>query len=141
MKTIMYRKLNISQKKNSKICFRTLRIFFFSQMDRFFLFLNDYISENKNCQNRKIYFQDLFQLRICQPPPSAPPFRISPIFMIDAHSAESNEKSIFRFLFLSYGWLYLQFAGNTPGFSIASPIKDKNSFKTGQIYRNDVQWA
>ena len=36
--------------------------------------------------------------------------------MIDAHSAESNEKSIFRFLFFSsYGWWYLKFTGDTPG--------------------------
>ena len=40
------------------------------------------------------------------------PLRIAPIFMKDAHSAESNEKSIFRFLFFElwlivfiiYGW-------------------------------------
>ena len=36
------------------------------------------------------------------PPPALPPLSFDPIFMEDAQCAETNEKSIFRFLFLSY---------------------------------------
>ena len=40
----------------------------------------------------------------------------------------------------SYVWLYLQFTGDTPGFSSVSPTK-KMSAKSGQIYRKDAQWS
>ena len=61
-------------------------------------------------QKKKTNFS---QLRICRSPP---PLRNGPIFLKDANSAESNEKSIFRFLFFSsYGWWYLKFTGDTPG--------------------------
>ena len=39
-------------------------------------------------------YMALSQVKICRPPSR----RIAPVFMKDAHSAESNEKSIFRFL-------------------------------------------
>ena len=38
------------------------------------------------------------------PPPPPPPLSFDPIFMKDAECAESNEKSIFRFLFFEL-WL------------------------------------
>ena len=61
-------------------------------------------------QNRPISQKlDFSQLRVCRPHP--PPLRIAHIFMKDVHSAKLNEESIFRFL--SNGWLYLQFTGDT----------------------------
>ena len=36
------------------------------------------------------------------------------------------------FNFSSYGWLYLQYTGDTPGLSCVSPTQ-KKSFKSGQI--------
>jgi len=51
--------------------------------------------------------------------------KIAPIFMKDAHSAESNETSISLFYFLSYGRLYLQFAKNL--------LTKKKLFKTGKM--------
>ena len=63
----------------------------------------------------------------------------APTFMI-GHSAESNEKSISPIYFMSYDWLYLQFLGDTPGFSSGSPTKKKPKlFKSGQIYGQDAQ--
>ena len=53
--------------------------------------------------------------------------------MIYAHSAESNEKSI-------YTWLYSQFTGDTTGFLSVSGTK-KKSFKSGKICRKDAQWV
>ena len=47
-----------------------------------------------------------------QTPAPLPPFRSDHIYMKDAHYAEPNEKSIFRFLYLS--WLYLQFTSMSP---------------------------
>ena len=54
--------------------------------------------------------EDFSQLRICRS--LSPPFSFAPILMIDAHSAESIEKLIFRYLFFElwlivytiYGW-------------------------------------
>ena len=52
------------------------------------------------------------------------PLEIVPIFMKDAHSAESNEKSILRYIyFYSCGWLYLKYTGDTPRFSSVSQTK------------------
>ena len=48
--------------------------------------------------------------------------------------------SIFPIFIFSYGWLYLWFTGGTPGFSSVSPTK-KKTFKSGQIYSKDAQWA
>ena len=62
-----------------------------------------------------------------------PPF--APIYITDAHSAESIDKPIFWFSI--YSSLYLQFTGDIPGFSSVSPTK-KKSFKSGQIYRKDA---
>ena len=39
------------------------------------------------------------------------------------------------FYFLSYGWLYLQFTGDTLEFLSMSPTK------SSQIYRKDAQWG
>ena len=79
---------------------------------------------------------DFSHQRICRPPLLS----FAPIFIIDAHRAESNAKSIFRFiLFFSYIWLYLKFSGDTGIFKFHQP-KNK-SFKSGQIYRKDAQWA
>ena len=36
-----------------------------------------------------------------------PPFSFASIFLKDAHSAESNEISIFRYLIFDYGWGFL----------------------------------
>ena len=53
--------------------------------------------------------------------------------MIDAHSAESNEKSIFLFL-LSELWLI--------AFTIIKNLPTKKKvFKCVQIYIKDVEWA
>ena len=43
------------------------------------------------------------------------------------------------FYFSSYCWLYLQFTGDSPGFSSVFPTK--KSFKGGKIYRKDAQGA
>ena len=67
----------------------------------------------------------LFPTEYMQTQPPHPRLSFAPIFMIDAHSAERNEKSIFRFLFMSCGWLYLQFTGDAPGYSSVLPSKKK----------------
>ena len=66
------------------------------------------------------------------------PLSFVPIFMIDAHSAESNEKSNFSFLFFDlqftiYGW-------HTRIFKCVTN-QQKKSYKSGQIYRKCAQWA
>ena len=75
-----------------------------------------------------------------QTPP--PTFSFAPIFMIDVHSAESNKKSIFLFLFLKL-WLivFTIYAGRQTrrDFQV-SPTK-KKSVKSVQICRKDAQWA
>ena len=43
------------------------------------------------------------------------------------------------FYFFSYGWLYLQFTGETPDFQVCH--QPKKSFKGGQIYRKYEQLA
>ena len=58
--------------------------------------------------------------------------------MIDAHTAEPNGKSIFRFFyFSSYDWLYLEFYSDTSDSSSVSPTKNKIPFKvvkfTGEV--------
>ena len=76
----------------------------------------------------------LFQTKDIQTPLS-PPLSFVPIFMIDAHSTESNEKSIFRVLpdcicsLLVRHW----------GFQVWH--QQKKTFKSGQIYRKDLQWV
>ena len=59
---------------------------------------------------------DVSQVRICTYTPSPSPLlhlRSGPIFMEDAHIAESNEKSIFRFLFFElWSTLYSKFVTN-----------------------------
>ena len=64
----------------------------------------------KNWTGSEIHFSKIYnlmrflddlksQVRICRPTPLS----FAPILMKDTHSADSNEKSIFRFFFLSYG--------------------------------------
>ena len=82
--------------------------------------------------------REFFPTKDMQKPSPPCPFRSTPIFMKDAYSAESNEKSIFQFLFFElwlivftiYGW-----------HTWISTHHKKKSFKSGQIYRKDVQWA
>ena len=51
-----------------------------------------------------------------------------------------NHFSIFKFL--SYGWLCLQFTGDTRIFKCVTDYNKKNmSFINGQIYRKYAQWA
>ena len=73
----------------------------------------------------------LSQVRICRPPT----LRSSHIYMKDAHSAESYEKSHFRFSFFEL-WLILL---TIYGYSPSEPPTKKKLFKSGQIYRKDVQ--
>ena len=47
--------------------------------------------------------------------PSPPPLRSGHIHMKDAHSAESNEKSYFRFLFFQLWLIVFTINGDTPG--------------------------
>ena len=54
-----------------------------------------------------------FQLRIYIPPPPLPQLRSGPIFMIDLHRAESNGKSMFRFLFFEL-WLIVYLIWPSP---------------------------
>ena len=58
-------------------------------------------------------------------PPPTHRLRNGPIFKEDEHS---------------YGSLYLQFTGDSPGFSSVSAT-EKKLFRSGQIYRKDAQWA
>ena len=68
----------------------------------------------------------LSQVRICRPPPLS----FAPIFMKDVHSAESNEKYIFRYLFFEL-WLIV--------FTIYQKITDhkKKLFRNVQICRKN----
>ena len=63
-----------------------------------------------------------------------PLLRNGQILMKDAHSAESNENCIFRFLFFKIWLIVFTIYGDTPGFSSVSPTK-KKTFIRGQIYR------
>ena len=62
--------------------------------------------------------------------------------MKDAHSAELNEKSIFRFLFFELWLIVFTIYGDTPGFSSVSPTEQKNLSKlvkfTGKM-RNELK--
>ena len=51
------------------------------------------------------------------------PLRSGIIYMEDTHSVESNEKSIFPFLFYELCLIVFKMYGDTPGFSSESPIK------------------
>ena len=62
----------------------------------------------------------LSQVRICRPPPLS----FAPIFMKDVHSAESNEKYIFRYLFFEL-WLIVFTIYGSPRFSSVSPTEKK----------------
>ena len=66
------------------------------------------------------------------------PLRSGNICMKDAHSAESNEKSIFRFLFFELWLIVFTIYGESPGCSCVSPTK-KKSFIGCQIYWKDAQ--
>ena len=57
--------------------------------------------------------------RICRTPPP----QKGHIYVKDAHSAESNEKSIFRFLFFELWLIVFTIHGDTPGFSSVSPTQ------------------
>ena len=48
---------------------------------------------------------------------------LSHIHTKDVHSAERMKNQFYDLYFLSYGQLYLQFIGDTPGLSSASPTK------------------
>ena len=68
---------------------------------------------------------DVFQLKLLVGNCSNFPLRIAPVFMKDAHSAESNENSMFRFLFFELWLIVFTIYGGTPGISSVSPIKKK----------------
>ena len=59
------------------------------------------------------------------------PLSLTPISMKDAHSAQSNEKSIFRFLQFIFFELWLIV------FTIYQIFSDEKMFKSCQIYRKD----
>ena len=88
-------------------------------------------------------YMDVSQLSICR----LIPLRSGHIYKKDAHCAEPNEKSIFRFLFFVLPWLCWQCIDCIYSFWwhtwISKCITDQKnkSFKSGQIYRNDVQWV
>ena len=63
-----------------------------------------------------------FPTKDMQNPPHTP-LRSGHIYMKDAHSAESNEKSIFRFLFFELWLIVFTIHGDTPGFSSVSPTQ------------------
>ena len=70
-------------------------------------------------------------------PPLPPHIRSDPIFIKDAHSAESHEKSIFRLLFFELWLIVLQFTVHTWIFKC---VTDRIFFfKSGQIYRKDAE--
>ena len=50
------------------------------------------------------------------------------------------ENQFSDFYILGYDWLYLQFTGDTPGFSTVSPTK-KKVVQNDQIYRKYAQYA
>ena len=73
---------------------------------------------------------------------SPPPQIWHEIYMKDAHSAESNEKSYFGFFPVSifsvyYGWFYLQFTVTHRMYHRPK----KKLFKSGQIHREDAHWS
>ena len=67
-----------------------------------------------------------------QTPP--PPLRSGHIYMEDAHSAASNEKSYFRFSFFELWLIVFKTYDDTPGV----PPTKKELYISGRIYRKDA---
>ena len=85
-----------------------------------------------------IYYSDYSQRRIYRTPPSLSPTEMA-IYAWKIPTVLKRLKNQFsNFYFLSYGWLYLQFTGDTPWLPSLSPTK-KKSFISGQIYMKNAQ--
>ena len=80
----------------------------------------------------------LFLINDMQTPP--PPLRSDHINMKDAQCTETNEISIFRFVFYElWSILYSKFLENWPKYHQEWP--KKMSFKSGHLHMKDAQWA
>ena len=62
------------------------------------------------------------------------PLRSGHIYLEDAPSAESNEKSYFFILFLQFWLILFKIYGDTPGV----PLTKKKLLKSGKIFMKDV---